>query len=417
MQDSKLLRRVDRHIGKASCRILSWVHWLFGIPSEKAVDSMRNVLLIELFEMGAGVMLLPSINYLKKHDPQIDIHVLTTKTCLPVWRAINALDQEKIRCMEAGSPFKFLWSAARTLFKLRFVRFDLIIDYELFMRISAIFSGLLRARRRAGFYKYDFEGLDRGEFYHARCAFNQNSHISRNYLSLTKTAFEHERAQPNFKGPISFDEVMIKPTLAKVGKEDLRGLVGGPSREVAPYIVVCPDVGKTLAMRNYPQESFAEVIEELLSRYPWHRVVMIGTAENRVTSQAILTRVPQRDRCLDLCGETNFEELLKVISGAEVVITNDNGPAHFATLTGTKVLALFSTDSPFVYGPSGDAVVAYSFYQCSPCISAYNHKTSRCDNNLCLQVLEPHKVVELAALILNGQAKFRTINNQIPYLF
>ena len=107
-----------------------------------------------------------------------------------------------------------------------------------------------------------------------------------------------------------------------------------------------------------------------------------------------------RDRCLNChCGKTNFKGLLEVISGADLLITNDNGPGHFATLTGTKTFGSFQHGQPYVYGPLGDAVIAYTNYQCSPCISAYNHKRSRCDDNQCLKTLPPATVVELAQSI------------------
>lgn len=366
--------------------------------------------MVELFEMGASIMLLPSIAYLKKQNPEVEIHCLTTRTCLPVWKAVEAIDLDRIHVIESGSPMTFLWSAFKVLLKLRKTSFDLIVDYELFMRISALFIGVLRARRRAGFYKYKFEGLERGEFYETRCAYNQNSHISRNYLALTKAGYERAAELPNLKSNIAFDEIAVEPML-KPRAQNAKRL------RPEPYIAVCPDVGKTLAVRNYPRPHFAKVVQALLEKYPRHKVVMIGTEENSETADDILGQVALRERCENLCGKTNFTELLDLIAGAELLITNDNGPGHFATLTGTKTLALFSTDSPYVYGPLGDAVIAYTNYQCSPCISAYNHKASACDNNLCLQSLAPERVIDLASRILEGKASFRTINDQVPYLY
>jgi len=418
MQDSRLLRTVDRSIGKAACGAISWARSLrrrvsfFGSESTAPVE---KVLLVELFEMGAAIMLAPSISYLKKQNPKIEIHCLATRTCLPVWNTLGIVDADKIHVMESSSPVSFLLSAMRVLWSLRKIRFDLIVDYELFMRISAIFVGVLRARRRAGFYRYSFEGLERGEFFESRCAYNQNSHIARNYLSLTKTGFERRENMPNFKDSIPASEIEFRPLIARASAGEIAKIMKVDGF-AGPYLAVCADVGKTLAVRNYPRPSFAAVIRDLLKHYPEHRIVMIGTEEDRATSGAILGLVGNPDRCIDLCGKTSFKELLQVISAADLLITNDNGPGHFATVTGTKTLALFSTDSPFVYGPLGDAVIAYSFFQCSPCISAYNHKTSVCDDNKCLQALPPERVTELARRILDGKVKFRTINGEISYL-
>ena len=40
-----------------------------------------------------------------------------------------------------------------------------------------------------------------------------------------------------------------------------------------PYIALCPDVGPTLAVRNYPKEHFAQVIDKLLELNPNHQIV------------------------------------------------------------------------------------------------------------------------------------------------
>jgi hypothetical protein len=79
-------------------------------------------------------------------------------------------------------------------------------------------------------------------------------------------------------------------------------------------------------------------------------------------------------------------------------------------------VALFSTDSPFVYGPLGNCVILYTFFHCSPCISFLNNKRSRCTNNLCLQTLEPAKVLESAMRVMDGQILYRTINGERGYL-
>ena len=109
-------------------------------------------------------------------------------------------------------------------------------------------------------------------------------------------------------------------------------------------------------------------------------------------------------------------ELLELINFSRLLISNDNGLIHFASLTQTPIVALFSTDSPFVYGPLGNCVILYAFFHCSPCISFLNNKRSRCTNNLCLQTLEPAKVLERAMRVMDGQILYRTINGERSYL-
>ena len=414
MQDSKLLRKVDKGIGSFLCSSISFVRSF--LPAEKPDLDLGNILIIELFEMGAAVMLVPTIKAIQKARPGVKIHCLTTTSCFPVWKALNIIPPERMHVIDAKSAGGFIFSTLGMLLQLRKMNFDLILDFELFMRVPAIISGLLKGKSRGGFYKYDFEGLGRGHFYQHICAYNQNTHISKNYLSLANTALRNEKESPNYKGAFTFSDIRIDPVIPKPSQALLAQLFGA-GNEKRPYFVVCADVGPTLSMRNYPKDKFVNVIDKLFEIYPNHNVVSIGTEKELGTSIYIASKLKAKNRYIEMCGKTSFSQLLDVIAGADLVITNDNGPGHFATLTGTKALALFSTDSPFVYGPLGDAVIAYSHYQCSPCISAFNHKTSRCDNNKCLQAIDENMVLSLIHSLMNGEAKYRTINNGIPYVY
>jgi heptosyltransferase-2 len=171
MQDSRLLRAVDRYIGSALCAGISAFKFTNAKPQSKR--SIQKILLIELFEMGATVMLIPSIRKLKEKFPHAEIHCLTTSASTPIWLAIGEIPANRIHTIQAGSAFGFVISILKTVLSLQRIRFDLIIDYELFMRIPALISGLLRARERAGFYRYDLEGLYRGSFYQHKSAYNQ----------------------------------------------------------------------------------------------------------------------------------------------------------------------------------------------------------------------------------------------------
>ena len=411
MQASVLLRYADRYLGAALCAGTSLVRSLEARSS--SASPICRMLLIELFEMSAAVMLMPSIRHIREVHPDAEIHCLTTRSCAPVWKSIQMVEPERVHIVDVGPGASFIGSVLKNILRLRQEKFDLVIDYELFMRLPALISGALRVKARAGFYKYDYEGLYRGNFYDHICGYNQNSHISKNFLALTKTALAAASDTPNYKAPIGPEEVRVQPVMGRPRQEKLESLVG----QVQPkYFVVCPDVGETLPMRNYPRASFSELLNILLERHPQHCVVMVGTQAERPTSEAILAGVKKKDAGVNLCGKTTFSELMEVIAGADLVITNDNGPAHFATLTGTKCLVLFSTDSPFVYGPLGDAVIAYSHYQCSPCISAFNHKVSRCDNNRCLQAIAPEVLAQIAETLLDGSARLRSVNNVYSYI-
>ena len=416
MRDSGKLRFVDKYVGVAICSAFSMLAKIKPAPADKQI---KNILVMELFEMGAAMMIYPSLQYIKNKNPGATVYCLTLKSIRSSWELLDAIPGENIYTVDDKNLFAFFISLFGNILKLRKKNIDLIIDYELFMRVSAIISFMIKSKFRAGFHKYEMEGLYRGSFYNFKCTFNQNSHIAKNFLSLTKTALNFEHEYPNYKGNIAASELVIPvyrsdAALAKGLQEKIKALY--PAYANNKLILVSPDVGYNLTIRNYPKELLAEVIGKLLDTFPDKLVLLVGTPDNLETCNAVF-EIVGHERCLNFCNRApSLREFFELLHSAELLLTNDNGPAHFAAATGTKVLALFSTDSPFIYGPLGNCVILYSFYQCSPCISAFNHKTSKCANNLCLQSIQPDAVHEMAVKVINGTVPYRTINGSLPYV-
>lgn len=416
MTSSPGIRWMDRHLGSLICLFLSGAGRF--MPKTKNVEpqKVRNILLIELFEMGASIMTYPAVLYLREQAPHARIHVLTTRSIRPSWLKISEIDPDCVHGLEERSVLSFLLSFWRIRRKLNRLPLDLVIDFELFFRITAIFSFFLKAKRRGGFQRYHLEGLYRGSVYDTGCHFNQNSHISRNFLALTKTVFNGTHNLPEHKGAIGLEELRVGSYRSqKAVRLGLESKI--PGFFSSPYILVAPDVGPNLPVRNYPLDRLQIVIRKLLEDFPDHQVGLIGTKENRGPCESLRNQVGG-SRVVVLAGVTNMDELFELLLEARLLISNDNGPIHFAALTQTPTLALFSTDSPFVYGPLGKSVILYSYFQCSPCIMAYNHKQSDCTDNKCLQAIPLEAVLDLARRMLKRDSGicYRTINNQSPYL-
>jgi ADP-heptose:LPS heptosyltransferase len=67
---------------------------------------------------------------------------------------------------------------------------------------------------------------------------------------------------------------------------------------------------------------------------------------------------------------------------------------HLAALMGTPVVALFGPTAPLHYGPRGDRhIVMYRDLYCSPCLTNYNLKMSRCLDPVCMRTIEPASVL------------------------
>jgi len=108
-------------------------------------------------------------------------------------RAIEAVDllgvvpAENVIALDDRSFSRLILGAAlQVLRALRSLRPDVVIDCELFARLSSIFSFLSGAPVRVGFHRYTQEGLYRGSFLTRPVLYNVYRHVSDQFVTLAE---------------------------------------------------------------------------------------------------------------------------------------------------------------------------------------------------------------------------------------
>jgi len=154
--------------------------------------------------------------------------------------------------------------------------------------------------------------------------------------------------------------------------------------------------GGLLPERAWPAAHYAEVARGLCDA--GYAVGLIGLREDAELAKNLRTDIAS-DQCIDLTGYTrSIRELLMLFHAAKLLITNDGGPGHFASLTPISTMVFFGPETGRLYGPLGPrAQILESGIACSPCLSAYNHRLTFCDgDNQCLKRLQPLPVLRQA---------------------
>jgi ADP-heptose:LPS heptosyltransferase len=134
---------MDRYIGSFACLILSILARLTFKKSRRG--PFKNILLIELFEMGASIMTSPSIRLIRTQFPDANIYVLTTQSIRSSWLKIGELEPSRVFALREDGVFSFLLSYLEVLRTLNRNQMSAVIDFELFFRITAIFSFFIKA--------------------------------------------------------------------------------------------------------------------------------------------------------------------------------------------------------------------------------------------------------------------------------
>ncbi len=403
------IRFIDRYIGSAALFLFTLVRMFRRSTKDRTI---KNVLIIELVEMAAAVMGYSSIRHIKEKIPDARIFILCTESTKELWTLLDGVAPEDVYALDNKSVLSLAYSIWNITCALSKKNIDLVIDFELFTRISAIISCLVKTKFRAGFYGYTTGGLYRGEILDIKCNFNQNMHIAKNLLALTKAALDDEPSYYNWEGPIPNDELCVPEYRSDPALRDAMKKKTG----VGPFVLVAPTVGHMLPMRDYPKEKYVEVIRKLLQLYPSNQVLLVGTPSHSSAAEFIEQKINDK-RCRNFCGQTaSLRELLELFAMADLLITNDSGNPHFAAMVGLKNVALYGPETPFMYGPLGSSVCLFEFFHSSPSITSFNHKNPPSDSNASVAAIPVEKIVNVAQSIIDGRAKFGTVENRTSYI-
>jgi ADP-heptose:LPS heptosyltransferase len=286
------------------------------------------------------------------------------------------------------------------------MKIDTVVDLELFSRFTSILSFLSGAKRVAGFYKYNMEGLYRGKLQTHRIEYNPHYHISQSFMTLVYELDSDLREVPLGKFEVKKEEVIsAKISSKKVPKEKiLKKLLLEDSllKKDSKIILINPNASELLPIRKWPIENFISVIKKILALESTY-VVLTGVQSDKCDAQKII-RTINDNRCIDFTGKTSFKELIDLYNISTLIISNDSGPAHFASLTDINIIVLFGPETPKLYSPlSKNCICLYANYACSPCVSAFNHRKTSCTSSKCLEEITPDAVFAISKDIIENK--------------
>ena len=398
-------RAVDRYAGVPLCALFSLLHRLK--PAAPVTPLPRRILVILLSEMGSLVLAHAMFARLKEKYPGASIHALLFAKNREVLDLLGVVPAEHVLTISDRSLTEFVSDAFDVLRAMRALEFDVVIDCELFARASAIFSFLSGAPVRVGFFRHTQEGLYRGTFITRRVLYNPYLHLTQQFVGLaeaiesgTAPVIKNAILPPPAQPPqVQFSEAELQDTTARL-HADFPGVRG------KSLVLVSPSAG-ILPIRAWPMEHYRALCTSLLG--DGHAVGIIGLSGDKRLGQDLVAHCGS-PRCVDLTGYTgSIRHLLALFHRASLLVTNDGGHGQFAAVTPIPTIILFGPETPVLYGTlSKNAHCFYLGIPCSPCLTAYNHRTSPCDgDNQCLKRIAPEQVLtkarEMMASIPEGE--------------
>ena len=154
-------RWIDRWVGQVLCGIVSiWARLTGPLrAAPQPADSPRHILIILLSEMGSIVLAGPMFAALRSQYPCATLHVLQLKRNQEVAKLLQLAAPENFHALDDRSGPGLLVDIWRVVRAMRALPLDVVIDCELFSRISSLMAYLVGAPLRVGFTPHTQEGL------------------------------------------------------------------------------------------------------------------------------------------------------------------------------------------------------------------------------------------------------------------
>jgi ADP-heptose:LPS heptosyltransferase len=383
-----LLRWVDAWVGVPLCACLTVLDRARRLlrPPSAVVTSPRSILIVKLAEQGATVVAVPALRRAAEMVGRENLHFCLFDENRDILDVLDIIPPENVHVLRTRSPFLL---AGDILSLVRKLDVDTVVNFEFFARGAAILCWLVSAQTRVGLHRFGSGEPYTGDLMTHRVRHNPQSHTADVYDWLVRvSAFppgDHltpdggdacGQALPGFT-PASDERDRMQTFL-----RDAVGWMPG-----MPLVILNPNAGDMMPLRKWPLENYAELARRILERSPETRVVVTGLPKEVAGARALCASLDS-DRIASLAGRTSIRDLFTLYTFATALVTNDSGPAHFASLTRIAVVVLFGPETPQVFRPLGPNIqVLWAGLDCSPCVSAFNHRKSTCLDNRCMRAI------------------------------
>ena len=388
---------IDSYAGGFAVFVLKNLFRIFSLRKSPNNGPPKTIVVCKFLGMGSIVQSTPLLQTLKKQFPDCRIIYLSSTANKNFIGQISLIDESII--INDQSLFSTIISTLSCIRLLLSKRIDLFIDLEVYSNFSKIFTIVSNARLKFGLTN---DGTKAQNIYTSTFQLHTDRPVSESYLEMCK-AFNSQKIIHELYSfavdtiklkfllknlEISGDYIVVNPNAS-----DLRIERRWPQENFSELINKI--VYQFRIERRWPQENFSELINKIVYAYPENKIVLIGSsAESNYVNNILAGINPSLQKSIiNTAGRLSIDELIALISGTKLMITNDTGPMHLSFAMKCRTLALFGPASPLQFGNHKNATSVYKKVSCSPCV--HDHIKPPCGgDNICMKGIGVEEVFE-----------------------
>jgi ADP-heptose:LPS heptosyltransferase len=398
--DTRKLQFIDRWIGMFVCGVLSSIRKLNGSPDAgNTSQTPKKILFVKFAEQGSTVLAYHAICRAVEMVGRENVYFLVFEENRFILDVMHLIPEQNVVTVGHKNILDAGFQALHALKRIRELDIDAAIDLEFFSRSSAALTFLSGAGSRVGFHTFFGEGPYRGDLMTHRMLYNPYIHTSQNFQLMVEALLQAPDKLPTFAGKVPAADAVSPPFIpSSVAQQEVRAIIQRESgRPGQPDLFLLnPNASDLLPLRKWPTDRYVDLAQRLLERFTDVSIGLTGAPDEAEGIGRVAAQIGS-PRCFSLAGKTTLPQLLVLYSLAELLITNDSGPAHFASMTPITVITLFGPETPLLFRAlTPRAIPIWMQLPCSPCVNAYNNRQSPCRDNICMKSITVDHVFTIA---------------------
>ena len=323
-------------------------------PGATMKHTYKNILLIQLGDIGDVVLSIPAFRAVHENFPQAKIIIAVREKAreliqhLPGVHGVISINQDARSLLREITYQWNFFSLARRY------QFDLVMDFRTGTRgaVLAFFSG---AQERVGFF--DHESFWRNRLFTKlyQLDYKLPRHVADYYSSL-----------PLAYGVNVNDEIPLIHVTPAMEQQAARILEREKVPSDAPLIAIQP-----FSLWHYKEwgvHKYIQLIQRILSEYNV-TIVITGSGDEYERAQNIVDLCKDYGRYVcNMAGKTSLGELAAVLKLCRLFIGSDSAGMHIAAAVGTPTVIIFGPSAPASWAPQGNIhTVVQKHLSCVPC--------------------------------------------------
>lgn len=421
------MRFFDRLLGVPACVALTGIRKLVQLAANGEHEEPKRVLFIKLAEQGSTVLAHKAMKMAAEKYGRENVYFMVFEENRFILDLLEVIPEENVIAIRTGHLWDVILGSFAAIMRVRKERIDGLIDLEFFARSTAVLAFLTGARIRVGYHGFNGEGPYRGDLFTHRLFFNHHLHTTDAFQLLVEALSQPASKLPSFEsdirlsfgqmdydGPVktryildSHDEDYPRLKVSEAEKKAVRELLKkacGDEVEGARLVLLNANCSDLLPLRRWPDDNYLELAHRLLEKHDDLCIALTGGPDEAEGAAALVKRI-DRERCFSMAGRTTMKELLVLYHLAAVMVTNDSGPAHFASLTPVETVVLFGPETPGLFGSrSSRSHILWAATAFTPCVNALNNRESPSQDNNCMSLIPVADVFATVESILKRQA-------------